>query len=78
MATPPRSVLAARACLASSQDGPAISSALLTIFYWMMGGGFFIAIAGHVFKSPHPGAIAGVMLIFTGTAVFMLAVGSYG
>jgi len=60
-----------------SQDGPGDLQRLLTIFYLMMGGGFFIAIAGHVFKSRIL-VIAGVALIFTGTAVFMVAVGSYG
>jgi hypothetical protein len=59
------------------QEGPNDLQRLLTIFYLMMGGGFFIAIAGHVFKS-RTLVIAGVVLIFTGTAVFMVAVGSYG
>lgn len=59
------------------QDGPADLQQLLTVFYLMMGGGFFIAITGHVFKS-RTLVIAGIVLIFTGTAVFMVAVGSYG
>ena len=59
------------------QEGPGDLQRLLTVFYLMMGGGFFIAVAGHVFKS-RTLVIAGIVLIFTGTAVFMVAVGSYG
>ena len=60
-----------------SQDGPGDLQQLLTVFYLMMGGGFFIAVTGHVFKS-RTLVIAGIVLIFTGTAVFMVAIGSYG
>jgi hypothetical protein len=59
------------------QEGPDDLQQLLTIFYLMMGGGFFIAIAGHIFKS-RTLVLVGIILIFTGTAVFMVAVGSYG
>ena len=59
------------------QDGPNDLQRLLTVFYLMMGGGFFIAVTGHVFKS-RTLVIAGIVLIFSGTAVFMVAVGSYG
>jgi len=59
------------------QEGPDDLQQLLTIFYLMMGGGFFIAIAGHIFKS-RALVLVGIILIFTGTAVFMVAVGSYG
>jgi hypothetical protein len=59
------------------QDGPNDLQQLLTVFYLMMGGGFFIAVTGHVFKS-RTLVIAGIVLIFAGTAVFMVAVGSYG
>ena len=59
------------------QDGPGDLQRLLMVFYLMMGGGFFIAVTGHVFKS-RTLVIAGIVLIFGGTAVFMVAVGSYG
>lgn len=59
------------------EDGPGDLEQLLMAFYLMMGGGFFIAVTGHVFKS-RTLVIAGIVLIFTGTAVFMVAVGSYG
>ena len=59
------------------QEGPDDLQQLLTIFYLMMGGGFFIAVTGHVFKS-RTLVLAGIVLIFIGTAVFMVAVGSYG
>jgi hypothetical protein len=59
------------------QEGPDDLQRLLTIFYLMMGGGFLIGITGHVFKS-RTLVIAGVLLIFIGTGVFMVAVGSYG
>ena len=59
------------------QDGPDDLQQLLTVFYLMMGGGFFIAVTGHIFKS-RTLVIAGIFLIFAGTAVFMVAVGSYG
>lgn len=59
------------------QEGPGDLQQLLTIFYVMMGLGFFIAVTGHVFKS-RTLVIAGIGLIFTGTAVFMVAVGTYG
>ena len=59
------------------QDGPDDLQRLLTIFYLMMGGGFFIAIGGHIFQS-RTLVLVGIILIFTGTAVFMVAVGSYG
>ena len=59
------------------QNGPDDLQRLLTIFYLMMGGGFFIAVAGHIFKS-RTLVMAGIALIFIGTAVFMVAVGSYG
>ena len=59
------------------QEGPDDLQRLLTIFYLMMGGGFFIAVAGHIFKS-RTLVMAGILLIFIGTAVFMVAVGSYG
>jgi hypothetical protein len=59
------------------QEGPDDLQRLLTIFYLMMGGGFLIAITGHIFKS-RTLVLAGILLIFIGTAVFMVAVGSYG
>lgn len=59
------------------EAGPSDLQQLLTVFYLMLGGGFFIAVAGHVFKSRML-VIAGIVLIFAGTAVFMVAVGSYG
>lgn len=59
------------------QGGPDDLQQLLTIFYFMMGGGFFIAITGHVVKS-RTLVLVGVLLVFIGTAVFMVAVGSYG
>ena len=59
------------------QEGPDDLQRLLTIFYLMMGGGFLIAITGHIFKS-RTLVMSGILLIFIGTAVFMVAVGSYG
>ena len=59
------------------QEGPDDLQRLLTIFYLMMGGGFLIAITGHIFKS-RTLVMAGILLIFIGTGVFMVAVGSYG
>ena len=59
------------------QEGPDDLQQLLTIFYLMLGGGFLIGIAGHMFKS-RTLVIAGIVLIFGGTAVFMVAIGSYG
>lgn len=59
------------------QKGPDDLQQLLTVFYLMMGGGFFIAVTGHVFKS-RTLVTAGIALIFIGTAVFMVAVGTYG
>ena len=59
------------------QEGPDDLERLLTIFYLMMGGGFLIAITGHIFKS-RTLVMSGILLIFIGTAVFMVAVGSYG
>ena len=59
------------------QEGPNDLEQLLTVFYLMMGGGFLIGIAGHVLQS-RTLVIAGIVLIFTGTAVFMIAIGSYG
>ena len=59
------------------QEGPGDLQRLLTVFYLMLGGGFFIAVTGHIFKS-RTLVLVGIILIFTGTAVFMVAVGSYG
>lgn len=59
------------------QEGPDDLQRLLTIFYLMMGGGFLIAITGHIFQS-RTLVLSGILLIFIGTAVFMVAVGSYG
>ena len=59
------------------QEGPDDLQRLLTIFYLMMGGGFLIAVTGHIFKS-RTLVLSGILLIFIGTAVFMVAVGSYG
>jgi hypothetical protein len=58
-------------------EGPNDLEQMLTAFYLMMGAGFLIAITGHVFQS-RTLVIAGIVLIFTGTAVFMVAIGSYG
>lgn len=59
------------------QEGPGDLQELLTVFYLLLGGGFLIGITGHVFKSRSL-VIVGIALIFIGTAVFMVAIGSYG
>ena len=59
------------------QKGPEDLQRLLRIFGVLLGIGFVVAIAGHVVRS-RTLVIAGIGLIFIATAVFMVAVGSYG
>jgi len=58
-------------------EGPGSVEGLLTSFYVLLGLGFFIAVMGHLFKARSL-VIAGIGLIFIGTAVFMVAVSAYG
>ncbi len=50
---------------------------LLNAFYVLVGLGFLIAVAGHLFQS-RALVIVGIAMFFLGTAVFMAAVGAYG
>ena len=50
---------------------------LLNAFYLLVGLGFMIAVAGHLFQS-RTLVIVGIAMFFLGTAVFMAAVGAYG
>ena len=49
---------------------------LLSAFYLLLGGGFFIGVLGHLFDSKTLRA-AGITLVFIGTAVFLVAVGRF-
>jgi hypothetical protein len=58
-------------------EGPGDVESLLTIFYVLLGLGFFVAVMGHLFQV-RALVVAGIVLVFLGTAVFFVAVASYG
>ncbi len=59
------------------RDGSDDLQRLLDAFYVLVGLGFLVAVAGHLFGS-RTLVIIGIALFFIGTAVFMVAVGTYG
>jgi hypothetical protein len=59
------------------QDSSEELQRLLDVFYVLVGVGFLVAIAGHLFDS-RTLVIVGIAMFFIGTAVFMVAVGAYG
>ncbi len=61
----------------AGQQGDEDLQRLLNAFYVLVGLGFLIAVAGHLFESKTL-VIIGIAMFFVGTAVFMAAVGAYG
>ena len=59
------------------QKGPQDLQQLLRIFGVLLGTGFLVAITGHVIQS-RALVVIGIGLVLIATAVFMVAVGSYG
>ena len=59
------------------QEGGKDLQRLLDLFYVLVGVGFLVAVAGHLFDS-RALVIVGIAMFFIGTAVFMVAVGTYG
>jgi drug/metabolite transporter (DMT)-like permease len=57
-------------------EGPDDLRLLLDWFFILLGVGFAVGVAGHLFKSRALVA-AGIALIFVGTAAFLIAVGAY-
>ena len=57
--------------------GPDTLEQLLGAYYLLFAGGFLIAVLGHLFQS-RTLVLAGITLVFLGTAVFFLAVGIHG
>ena len=57
-------------------SGPEGLERYLSAFYLMFGLGFLIAAMGHLFKS-RTMVISGIGLIFIGTGLFVVAIGSY-
>jgi hypothetical protein len=58
-------------------EGPGDVESLLTTFYVLLGLGFFVAVMGHVFQM-RALVLTGIVLVFIGTGVFMIAVSQYG
>jgi len=57
--------------------GPDALEALLNAYYLLFAGGFLIALLGHLFQSRTLVA-SGIILVFLGTATFLVAVGLHG
>ena len=57
--------------------GPDDLERLLNAYYLLFGGGFLIAVLGHLFQS-RTLVLAGIILVFLGTAAFFVAVGTRG
>lgn len=57
--------------------GPDTLEQLLNAYYFLFAGGFLIAVLGHVFQS-RTLVLAGIILVFMGTAAFFVAIGGYG
>lgn len=57
--------------------GPGDLERLLSAFYLLFGGGFLIAVIGHLAGS-RTLVMAGIALVFLGTAAFFVAVGTHG
>ena len=57
-------------------SGPDGLEQLLGAFYLLWGGGFMIAVLGHLFKA-RTLVIAGIVLVSVGTALFFVAVAVY-
>ena len=57
-------------------SGPEDLERYLSAFYLMFGLGFLIAAMGHLFKS-RTMQIAGIVLVFLGTGLFVVAIGSF-
>ncbi len=71
------SIVAQVALPDSGQEGSDDLQRLLDLFYVLVGAGFLVAVAGHLFQS-RTLVIVGIAMFFIGTAVFMAAVGAYG
>ena len=59
------------------QGSPNDLQRLLTLFYLLLGVGFFLGVIGHIVQS-RTLVMVGIGLIFLGTGVFMVAIGAYG
>ncbi len=75
-------MLALLALLAQAPDsfpggGPESLDQLLNAYYLLFAGGFLIAVLGHLFQSRTLVA-SGIILVFLGTATFLVAVGIHG
>ena len=57
--------------------GPGDLERLLSVFYILFGSGFVIAVIGHLAGS-RTLVMAGIILVFLGTAAFFVAVGTHG
>jgi hypothetical protein len=70
------------ALLAQAPDGfpgggPDTLEQLLDAYYLLFAGGFVIAVLGHLLQS-RTLVLSGIILVFLGTAVFLIAVGTHG
>jgi len=57
--------------------GPGELERLLSIFYYLFGAGFLVAVVGHLAGS-RTLVTAGIALVFLGTAAFFVAIGTHG
>jgi hypothetical protein len=58
-------------------EGPNDLESLLTLSFILLGGGFGIALLGHLTRTRALVAI-GVLVVMAGSGVFLLAIGRYG
>ena len=58
-------------------SGPDELQRLLTLFYLLLGVGFFLGVIGHIVQS-RTLVMVGIGMVFIGTGLFMVAIGAYG
>jgi hypothetical protein len=58
-------------------EGPNDLESLLTLSFLLLGGGFGIALIGHLTRTRALVAI-GVLVVMAGSGVFLIAIGRYG